>query len=80
MLHLGADLMISFEDIIAILDADALKSKDTAAFFMASGKNAVRLGDGEFKSCVITEKDGKQIIYLSPVSSQSLYRRAMQRR
>ncbi|MHB1315104.1 MAG: extracellular matrix regulator RemB [Christensenellales bacterium] len=80
MLHLGADIMISLRDIIAILDADALKSKDTAAFFMAFSKNAVRLGGGEYKSCVITETKGKQTIYLSPISSMSLGRRAVQKR
>ena len=78
MLHLGADIMISLREIIAIIDADALKSKDTAAFFMAFGKKAIRLGDGDYKSCVITEREGKQTIYLSSISSLSLSKRAMQ--
>ena len=79
MLHLGADIMIRFRDIIAILDADALKSKDTAAFFMAFKKNTVSLRDGETKAYVITEKKGKITIYRSPVSAHSLSRRVNKR-
>ncbi len=74
-LHIGADASVAVADIIAILDARrAGRAPATREFLgMAESERRVyRPGGGKHKSLVITTAG----IYLSPISSGTLKRRA----
>jgi hypothetical protein len=79
-LHLGGDVVIPSKSIIAILDIDTTTiSKDTKEFLKISEEEgfieAVSQKDLP-KTFVITESDKKSKIYLSPISSVTLLKRA----
>lgn len=74
-LHLGADVVVSLKRVVAIID---LKSSQTAAStrdFVARSQRAkavVDVAGGDAKSLVLTERE----VYLSPISSLTLMKRA----
>ncbi|WP_026678441.1 extracellular matrix regulator RemB [Fictibacillus gelatini] len=78
LLHLGEDVVIKSHEIIAILDYNALyESKDIELFLDVQKKeNNVRdLSEDHPKSIVITDK----LVYISPLSSTTLKKRANDR-
>lgn len=81
-LHLGQDTVIRTEDIIGVFDLDtATVSKRTRDFLnRAEKRNEIRLVSEELpKSFIVCSKEGKQVIYLSQISSGTLLKRAGQR-
>jgi hypothetical protein len=87
-LHLGKNVIIHLEDVIAIIDlGSASDSEDTGNFIRTVREEGfVRsISNEEPKSMVITEKasgrnkknkEGSCIVYFSPISSMTLSRRA----
>ncbi len=78
-LHLGGDVVISLKDIISIMNTESSnKSSNTREFLKtAEDEGFIRkISEDEEKSFILTEKDKKTIIYLSPISSVTLYKRA----
>ncbi len=87
-LHLGKNVIIHLEDVIAIIDIDlALASQDTGEFIKIAEEEGfvTRISQNKPKSIVITEKPvdmgkknktSKSVIYFSPISSSTLSRRA----
>lgn len=75
MLHIGNDCLIPKKGIIAILDAVVLNSKDTQCFFNNARGNITQLAD-EYSSIIVTYRNKKQHIYLSPISCATLYKRS----
>lgn len=87
-LHLGRDFVIPIKDVIAIIDAESLQSKDTKTFFEIAEEEGFiyRIVDKDIKSYIITEKVEKSkskgekirksVIYTSNISSSTLYKRA----
>jgi len=74
-LHVGGDVEISMKRVIAILDARSSKTGEATREFLAMAygqKRLVDIADGKMKSFVLTEKE----IYLSPISSLTLMKRA----
>ncbi|HHW31218.1 MAG TPA: DUF370 domain-containing protein [Clostridiaceae bacterium] len=79
-LHIGGDVVIPSKSIIAMFDIDTTTiSKDTKEFLKISEEEGFveAISDGDLpKTFIITETDKKSKIYLSPISSVTLYKRA----
>ena len=79
-LHLGNDVLVPQHNVVAILDLDTTSiSKLTRAFLkkaQESGK-VINVGKELPKSYVIIDSNGVFNIYVSPLSSQTLCKRAL---
>ena len=81
-LHLGKDIAVSISDIIGIFDLDTTTySKITRSFLTASekAKEVINVSEDLPKSYVLCTKNGKKSIYITPISSQTLLKRAQTR-
>lgn len=79
-LHIGADEVVFLNDIVAIMDIERTTTSNTTRDFLkrCETKNMIRtIGTDIPKSFIITVHDGKQSVYLSPISSATLYKRAL---
>lgn len=78
-LHLGNDIVIKTEDIVAMFDIDACTiSKKTRDFLALAEKNkqVVNVSYELPKSFVICNKDNKTTVYISQLSTKTLSRRS----
>ena len=78
-IHLGGDIVISIKDVISIMDLESSNLSNTTKEFLviAEDEGFIRkISDDDPKSFILTEKDNKTIIYLSPISSVTLLKRA----
>ena len=78
-IHLGQDTVILTQDIIGIFDLDnTTVSKKTRDFLKTSEKNSiVEYVSNEIpKSYIVCNSNGKTKVYISQISSQTLYKRA----
>ncbi|HOE56524.1 MAG TPA: DUF370 domain-containing protein [Bacillota bacterium] len=78
-LHLGGDVVISLKDIISIMNIESSNKSDYTKEFLKTAEDegfVRRISEDEEKSFILAEKDKKTIIYLSPISSVTLYKRA----
>ena len=74
-IHLGGDTLVSSKKIVAIINAENALNANTTKDFLrkAQDKGLVKKLDNEnFKSIIVTD----QSIYLSPISSLTLKKRA----
>jgi extracellular matrix regulatory protein B len=78
-IHLGGDIVISINDVISIMDVESSNLSNTTKEFLsiAEDEGFIRkISEDDPKSFILTEKDNKTIIYLSPISSVTLLKRA----
>jgi hypothetical protein len=78
-LHIGGDVVIPIKSIIAILDIDTTTiSRDTRDFLKIAEEEGFinAISDDLPKTFIITETDKKSKIFLSPISSVTLQKRA----
>jgi hypothetical protein len=78
-IHLGGDVVISLKDIISIMDIESSNTSSNTREFLKTAEDEGfirRISEDEPKSFILAEKDKKTIIYLSPISSVTLYKRA----
>lgn len=78
-IHLGGNVVVSKNDIIAILDLEACNhSAYTKNFLKMSEEDGfvIKISEDEPKTFILTEKRKKTVIYLSPISSMTLFKRA----
>jgi len=78
-LHIGGDVVIPLKNIIAIFDIDTTTiSKDTKEFLKVAEEEGFveSISEDLPKTFIITESDKKSKIYLSPISSITLFKRA----
>lgn len=79
-IHLGGDIEVRKKTIVAIFDLDNTStSKITKEFLNKASKNNVVINVSEEdlpRSYILTEEKGKQTLYISPISSQTLFKRA----
>lgn len=78
-LHLGENVSVHLNEIIGIFNMEhAGSSSDNLLFLKTAGDEEfiVRISDDLPKSFIVAEKDHKSVIYLSPISTQTLIRRA----
>jgi len=78
-IHLGGDTVISLKDVISIMDIESSNLSNTTKEFLSIAEDEgfiKKISEDEPKSFILTEKNNKTIIYLSPISSVTLYKRA----
>lgn len=78
-IHLGGDTVISLKDVISIMDIESSNLSNTTKEFLSIAEDEgfiQKISEDEPKSFILTEKNNKTIIYLSPISSVTLYKRA----
>lgn len=79
-LHLGGDISVKIKNIVAIMDMETTSvSKITKDFLKIAQKSnsVVNVNDEELpKSYVITSENDETRVYISPISSQTLLKRA----
>lgn len=74
-LHLGADVVISLKKVVAIFDLRSVREAEATREFLSQAlgqKRVVDVSTGDTKSMVLTDTE----IYLSPISSLTLKKRA----
>ncbi|GIW48540.1 MAG: DUF370 domain-containing protein [Caloramator sp.] len=76
-LHLGENVVIPLSEVIAIFDINSTFNSDTRNFLKIAEEEGfvTRITDDPPKSFVLTERNKKSIIYLSPISSLTLVKR-----
>lgn len=82
-LHLGQDVVVNTNDVISILDMDnTTVSKITKEFLKGSEEEGfvVNVSEELPKSYVLCERNGRVCVYISPISSSTLLKRAEQSR
>jgi len=78
-LHLGKDVVVNLKNVIAIMDLETTTISKISKEFLAVAEEEgfiVNISDDLPKSFIITEVDKKSKIYISPISSVTLYKRA----
>lgn len=79
IMHIGSDVIIPTKNIIAIISFDIIECAECNIEFLkiARDKGLIKniLGDEKPKSFIITNIDGKNIIYMSSISSVTLAKR-----
>lgn len=74
-LHVGADVVVSVKRVVAIFDLRSSGVAETTREFLALAQGEKRVTDisgGDPKSLVLTDSE----VYLSPISSLTLMKRA----
>jgi extracellular matrix regulatory protein B len=75
-LHIGEDILVKTDDVIAILDKQLLHSSPIIQEFLDKKEDVtLNLAKGSVKSIVITEKN----VYYSPLASGTLKKRSSQK-
>ena len=78
-LHLGDEVMAKTSQIIGVFDLDTSTVPETTRSFLAQAQkdgNIINIGDNLPKSFILYEEDGKIRVYISPLASSTLRRRA----
>ena len=78
-LHLGSDVVVNMADVIAILDLDVTSTSKITSEFLAIAEDegfVVNVSEDLPKSFVITEIDKKSRVFVSPISTATLLKRA----
>ncbi len=78
-LHLGGDVSVNIKNIVAIMDLETTSvSKITKEFlsFVQKNNSVINVNDDLPKSYVITFDEKETKVYVSPISSQTLLKRA----
>ncbi len=78
-LHIGSNMVVRKKCIIAILDMEnTTTSKNGRIFFEKAQKSGIIVSVSEElpKSYIVCEENGEILIYISPISSTTLMKRA----
>lgn len=77
-LHLGQEIVVNQDDIVAIFDMDtSTVSKNTRDFLKKSEEKKIvfNISDNIPNSIVVCTIMGSEVVYISQISSQTLYKR-----
>ncbi len=78
-IHLGSDSVVRADDIIGIFDIENTSvGKITKDYLSAAGKrkSAAYVSYDMPKSFIITTRDGRERVYISPISPATLIKRS----
>ena len=79
-LHLGRDIAVSYSSIVGIFDFDTSTHSHLSRQFFdrAEEKGQVVVVTDELpRSAVVCIENGEQVVYITQVSSQTLYKRSL---
>ena len=75
-INVGGDMLLKTGDIVGIMDIENTStSKITKEFLRKTGKSVINISEELPKTFIITKERGKTNLYISPVSSGTLYKR-----
>jgi len=77
-LHLGDEVIASYDEIIGIFDLDAVTVAAEGRKFLRQaerGGRIVNISENLPKSFIVCEKNNREIVYISPISSATLQKR-----
>ena len=77
--HIGKDVVINSDDIIAILDIESLEKKKNLEEVLQNLKisdNIIDVSDNNRKSLLILEKNNEILGYITNISSTTIAKRA----
>ena len=77
--HIGKEIVINSENIIAILDIESLEKKKKLEEVLQNLKisdNIIDVSEGKKKSLVIIHKENKNLGYITNISTITMGRRA----
>ena len=76
-LHIGGDVCVKIKDIVAVMDLETSSTSRITQDFLRQKKNRVISVNDELpKSYVVIHREDKTVVYISPISSQTLLKRA----
>lgn len=78
--HIGKDIVIKTEDIVAILDVESLKKNKNLEEVLQNLKisdNIIDVAEENKKSLIIVNKNSKNIGYITNISTMTLVKRAL---
>lgn len=78
-LHLGNEVMAKTSQIIGVFDLDTATVPETTRDFLANAQKegiVVNIGESLPKSFILYEENGQLRIYISPLASSTLRKRA----
>ena len=77
VLHIGCDAFVPLSSDVAVLDAASRPDLVSELSPPSCGGHEVRsIGKGAVKSVVVTASGGRCVFFLSPISAQTLRKRA----
>ncbi len=79
ILHLGGDAVAPVEDVIVIMSMKSAMQSDSNREFIKTAKEkgfVKYLSDDPPKSLILAEINKKTVLFLSPISSETLLRRS----
>ncbi|MBQ7718286.1 MAG: DUF370 domain-containing protein [Clostridia bacterium] len=80
-IHIGGDTVIERKSIVGIMEIENTStSKITKDFFRKNGKKVINISDDLPRSFIITKDNNKSKIYISPISTATLYKRCRERK
>lgn len=80
-INIGGDYVVRDKNIVGIMDIENTStSKITREYFRKIGKSVITISDDLPRSFVITNENGEDKVYLSPISSHTLFKRADKRK
>ena len=77
--HIGKDVVINSNDIIAILDIESLEKKKNLEEVLQNLKisdNIIDVSEKNKKSLIVLEKNNKVLGYITNISSNTIAKRA----
>ncbi|NLB79594.1 MAG: DUF370 domain-containing protein [Clostridiaceae bacterium] len=80
ILHIGEEKVVFISDIITIMDIEKTTTSNNTREFLkrCEEKGMIKtIGSDIPKSFIVTMRNGKQTVYLSPISSATLNKRIM---
>ncbi len=78
-IHLGGDVVVPLNNIIAIMDMESSSLSHNTREFLQTAEDEgfiKKISNDKPKSFILSEKDNNTIIYLSPISSVTLQKRS----
>lgn len=78
-LHLGGEVVVNLKDVIAIMDLDVTSTSKITREFLAVAEEegfVVNVTDDLPKSYVLAEIDDASRLFISPIASSTLLKRA----
>lgn len=80
-IHIGGDIVIKSSDIVGIMEIENTStSKITKDYFRKNGKNVINVSDDLPRSFILTKENDKTNIFISPISTATLYKRCKERK